>query len=151
MNDMDGLDQELQQDESSKESNITNFEEAKKKRRPFHYWTVGGVNHRMKLTADMVTMLENKYHVNILMLVTANDLPPLSVMLTIAQAAINPWEHGTKFETVKAMYDKWVEEGGNQIDFLSKVIIPTMGVSGFFTEDQTETILKNIEQRDALL
>lgn len=151
MNDMEGLDQELQQNESSKESNITNFEEAKKKRRPFHYWTVGGVNHRMKLTADMVTMLENKYHVNILMLVTANDLPPLSVMLTIAQAAINPWEHGTKFETVKAMYDKWVEEGGNQIDFLSKVIIPTMGVSGFFTEDQTETILKNIEQRDALL
>lgn len=147
--DTEGLDAVLE--EEAKETKVTTLEEAKKKRRPFHYWTVDGVEHRMKLTADMVTMLESKYRMNILVLVTADNLPPLSTMLTIAQAAINPWEHGTKFETVKAMYDKWVEEGGNQIDFLSKIIIPTLGVSGFFTEQQVEMILKNIEQSSMML
>ena len=151
MNGMEGLDEELKQDEASKENNITDFEEAKKKRRPFHYWTVGGVEHKMKLTTDMITMLENKYRMNILTIISANDIPPLSTMLTIAQAAINPWEHGTKYETVKAMYNKWVEEGGNQIDLLAKVIIPTMSVSGFFTEAQAEAILNGIEKKDMLI
>ena len=145
-NNFDGLDAELQQEETSKESNITSLEEAKKKRKPFHYWTVDGVNHKMKLTTDMILMLENKYHVNVMSLVLRDDTPPISVMLTIAQAAISPWEHGMKYEKVKAMYDKWLEEDGSQTDFLTKIIIPTMAVSGFFTAEQTETILKNIDQ-----
>ena len=100
----------------------------------------------MKLTTDMILMLENKYRVNVMSLVFKDDTPPISVMLTIAQAAISPWEHGMKYEKVKAMYDKWLEEDGSQTDFLTKIIIPTMAVSGFFTAEQTETILKNIDQ-----
>ena len=57
-NNFDGLDAELQQEETSKESNITSFEEAKKKRKPFHYWTVDGVDHKMKLTTDMILMCD---------------------------------------------------------------------------------------------
>ena len=119
-NNFDGLDAELQQEETSKESNITSFEEAKKKRKPFHYWTVDGVDHKMKLTTDMILMLENKYRVNVMSLVFKDDTPPI--------------------------YDKWLEEDGSQTDFLTKIIIPTMAVSGFFTAEQTETILKNIDQ-----
>ena len=68
-NNLDGLDAELQQEDTSRESNITSFEEAKKKRKPFHYWTVDGVDHKMKLTTDMILMLENKYRVNVMSLV----------------------------------------------------------------------------------
>ena len=46
----------------------------------------------------------------------------------------------------KQMYDKGLEEDGSQPDFCTKIIIPTMAVSGFFTAEQTETILKNIDQ-----
>ena len=92
---LEGLDEEFQKEETEK---VTSIEETKKKRPPFHYWEVAGVQHKMKLNTGMITKLENKYRTNIMTLVTANDIPPLGVMLTIAQAAIEPWEHGTTFD-----------------------------------------------------
>lgn len=147
---LEGLDEEIRREEAE-ENKVTCLEDVKKKRKPFHYWEVGGVDHKMKLTTRMITKLENKYRTNVMNLVTANDIPPLSVMLTIAQAAIEPWEHGTSYDKVSGMYDKWMEEGGNQTDFITKVIMPTMAVSGFFTEAMTESLLKEIAQEDALL
>lgn len=94
---LEGLDEEFQKEETEK---VTSIEETKKKRPPFHYWEVAGVQHKMKLNTGMITKLENKYRTNIMTLVTANDIPPLGVMLTIAQAAIEPWEHGTTFDKV---------------------------------------------------
>ena len=79
---LEGLDEEFQKEETEK---VTSIEEAKKKRPPFHYWEVAGVQHKMKLNTGMITKLENKYRTNILTLVTANDIPPLGVMLTIAR------------------------------------------------------------------
>lgn len=72
-------------------------------------------------------------------------------MLTIAQAAIEPWEHGTTFDKVTKLYDKWLEEGGNQFDFMAKVIMPTMAVSGFFTPAMAESLMKNLDQADVIL
>ena len=80
---LEGLDEEFQKEETEK---VTSIEEAKKKRPPFHYWEVAGVQHKMKLNTGMITKLENKYRTNIMTLVTANDIPPLGVMLTIARA-----------------------------------------------------------------
>ena len=91
MEKLEGLDEELEQEEAKQENNIVSMEEFQKKRKPFHYWTVKGTDHQMKLTTKMITKLENKYHMNITNLITSNDLPPLSVMLTVAQAAIAPW------------------------------------------------------------
>ena len=64
-----------------------------------------------------------------------DDMPPLSVMLTIIQAAMEPWEHGMDYSDVQKLYDRWTEEGGNQMNCFPGVIIPTMAVSGFFTEE----------------
>lgn len=143
---LEGLDEELQQEEERTEDKVTSFEEVKKKRRPFHYWTVGGVDHKMKLTTNMTMKLENKYHTNVLNLVASDTVPPLSVMLTVAQAAIVPWDHGTKLEKVQELYDKYLEEGGSQIEFYRRIIMPTLAVSGFFTADQAETLLREMEE-----
>ena len=145
---LEGLDEEFQKEETEK---VTSIEEAKKKRPPFHYWEVAGVQHKMKLNTGMITKLENKYRTNIMTLVTANDIPPLGVMLTIAQAAIEPWEHGTTFNKVTNLYDEWLEEGGSQFDFMSKVIMPTMAVSGFFTPAMAESLMKDLDQTDVIL
>ena len=48
------------------------------------------------------------------------------------------------------MYDKWLEEGGSQTEFLTKVILPTMAVSGFFTGSQRETVEKAVEEAEML-
>ena len=90
-----GIDTELGQNDDGREENKTvSFEEKKKERRPFHSWTVEGVEYRMKLQASMVLKLEQKYGTNITNLIFRDDTPPLSVLLTVAQAAMAPWSHG---------------------------------------------------------
>jgi hypothetical protein len=146
---LEGLDEELEQEETGSPAKIESFEEAKQKRKPFHYWTVDGEDHKMKLTTGMSIKLENKYKMSIIGLVTASDIPPLSVMLTIAQAALVPWEHNISLDYVMKLYDKWLEEDeGSQTEFFSKVILPTLAVSGFFPKKMENSLMKALEEDD---
>lgn len=125
--------------------------EKKPKRRPFHTWTVSGQDYKLKLTTQMIETLERKYRTNVLNLITAEGLPQLSVMLTVIQAAASPWNHGMSYERVQKLYDAWCEEGGSQIDLLSKVMMPVMVVSGFFTEEQGDSIMADLTKAGELL
>lgn len=125
------------------EDTVVSLEEKKEKRKPFHYWNVKGRDYRLKLKASTINKLENKYHQNIMNML--DDIPPLTVMLTIIQAAMEPWEHGMTFPKIQNLYDIWTdEEGGNQSDLYTKVILPTLSVSGFFTTEQAETLMEEI-------
>ena len=125
------------------EDTVVSLEEKKEKRKPFHYWNVKGRDYRLKLKASTISKLENKYHQNIMNML--DDIPPLTVMLTIIQAAMEPWEHGMTFPKIQNLYDIWTdEEGGNQSDLYTKVILPTLSVSGFFTTEQAETLMEEI-------
>ena len=150
MDRLDGLDTEMMEQEKENR-NVISLEETKKKRNPFHYWTVNGVEHKLKLTTGMITKLENKYRTNIMNLVATDGIPPLSVMLTIIQAAMIPWEHGTNIEKVNMIYDRWLEEGGSQSQLLPQVVMPVLAVSGFFTETQTASLMKDLEESMGLM
>lgn len=141
MENLGGLD-EVKVKENKTEETVVSLEEKKAKRKPFHYWEVNSRQFRLKLKASTVGKLENKYHQNIMNML--DDIPPLSVMLTIIQAAMEPWEHGMTYLKVQDLYDSWTEEGGNQSDLYTKVILPTLSVSGFFTADQAETLMEEI-------
>ena len=130
----------LEEMNETTEEKVVNMEE--KKKPPFHYWTVGGREYRLKLKATTINKLENKYRQNLMNMI--DEIPPLSVMLTIIQAAMEPWEHGLSYPKVQSLYDSWTEEGGNQMDLFTKVIIPTMAVSGFFTPEQADLIVEEI-------
>lgn len=153
MSNLGGLDGEMEQNvtEENKVSKITDIAEVKPKRRPFHYWEVGDRTFKLKLTTAMIGKLENKYRTNILNLVSENGLPPLSVMLTIVQAAMTPWEHGISYTDVMCLYDSWAEKGGNQMEFLTSILMPTMAVSGFFTEKQAASMMESLKEADELL
>ena len=140
-----GLDEEKQvQEEADETEKVVNLDEEKKRRKPFCYWTVGGKDYRLKLKAANVEKLENKYKCNIIHMI--DDLPPLSVMLTIIQAAMQSWEHGVKYTDVQNLYDKYAdEEGGNQISLYKDVIVPIMVVSGFFTEEMANGLTEALE------
>lgn len=144
-----GLEEEKQ--DMDEKTMILLEEEKKKRRKAYHYWAVAGQEHRLKLTTGMIEKLENKYRTNIMMLVSNDGLPPLSVMLTILQAAISPWEHGVSYEDVKRLYNKWVEDGGNQMELYTNVLMPTLAVSGFFTANQAEVILGKLDGLDDLM
>lgn len=146
---MNGLDEELQLNEQGTEvSDIEQKKKEKETRKAFHYWTVGGVEHKLKLNTSMITKLEGKYRTNVANLVITDGIPPLSVMLTIVQAAINPWEHGTSYSDVEKMFDAYLAEGGDQQSFFKNVLIPVMAVSGFFTEKQSREIQEKLAEQE---
>lgn len=148
MSDLGGLDE---MEEKVDNSATVKFPDKKSKRRPFHYWTVRDKDYRLKLNTSMIEKLENKYRTNIINLVSNDGIPPLSVMLTVVQAAMAPWEHGIDYKKVQNLYDNWFEDGGNQITFFSEVLMPTMAVSGFFTEKQAASIMESMKDMDELL
>lgn len=133
------------------EDKVTSITEAKKKRRPFHIWTVGGKEYKLKLKTNAIEKLENKYRKAVFSLVM-DDMPPLTIMLTVVYAGLRDWQHGFSFDDMKNIYEKWVdEEDGNQLEFYTKVLLPMVAVSGFFTAKQAEEILTNVENLDDAL
>ena len=52
---------------------------------------------------------------------------------------------------MKDEYDRWTENGGNQMEFYTSVVMPTLAVSGFFTEKQAESMMKSLQDVDELL
>ena len=62
------------------------------------------------------------------------------------QAAMQPWEHGVKYSDIVNLYDKYVEEGGSQVNLYKDVIIQTLAVSGFFTQKMAEELLEATEE-----
>lgn len=134
-------------DEEQGEATIVSVEECKKKRKAFHEWEVNGTYHKLKLKTGMIERLESKYRDNLLNVISKDGFPPLSVMLTVIQAAIQPWEHNISYKDVVALYDSWVDNNdGNQMELLNKVVIPTMAVSGFFTPDHAKSILSSLNE-----
>ena len=139
-----GLDEEVKAEEKKKE--ILSLEE-KKKRQPFAYWNVGGESFRMKLNTATICKLEDKFKCNLMdVLSRYGNIPPLSVMLAITQGAMLPWKHGLKYEQVQGLFDKYCEEGGTQLTFLTDVLIPIYQVSGFFSDGQQESMEKKLEE-----
>ena len=153
MGNLGGIDEDMNQEIRDEErvEKVVGIVERKPKRRPFHYWKVGNRDYKLKLTASMIEKLENKYRQNVLNLVAGEGIPPLSVMLAVVQAAMAPWEHGVGYDDVKDEYDRWTENGGNQMEFYTSVVMPTLAVSGFFTEKQAESMMKSLQDVDELL
>lgn len=120
------------------------------KRRPYATWTVDGKEYKLKLTASVITRLEERYKRNLLFLVSEDGMPPVSVMLTIIQAAMQAYHHGVTFQRVQSMYDVFVDEGGDQQALLGDVILPILSVSGFFTQNQMDVLTKEIKETDNL-
>jgi len=136
-------------DEQTTEEKVVDFNEAKKNRPLFHVWQVGDKEYKLKLKTSAIETLENKYKQGMFSLVM-EDMPPLTIMLTVIFAGLRDWQHGVTFDGVKAIYDAWVDnEGGNQLDLYTKVLMPMLAVSGFFTEKQAGDIMKSIDNMDS--
>lgn len=134
--------------EEREEEKVVSITEEKNRRKPFHCWTVGGRDYRLKLKASAINRLENKYRKNMMNVLLDDGIPPLSIMLTTIQTAMEPWEHGVSYSDVEKLYDKWEEkEDGNQTELFTDIIIPLMTVSGFFTPKQAQEILESIQSK----
>jgi hypothetical protein len=137
------LDDENVNEKTTSEDTVTD----KKKRAPFAYWNVGGMEYKLKLTTAVICQLEDKFKCNLLnILSNSGGVPPLAVMLSITQGAMKTWEHGIKYADIQGMFDKYCEEGGTQLSFMADVLMPIYSVSGFFSEDQQTEMDRKLEE-----
>jgi hypothetical protein len=52
---------------------------------------------------------------------------------------------------VQKLFDRYTEEGGDQLSFFSNVIMGTMAVSGFFTQSQAEELTEKMKQAELMM
>jgi hypothetical protein len=147
MSEFNGLDQELELEE---QNNIVEIQ-PKTKRKMFYEWEVDGVSYKLKLQTSVICKLEEKFGCNLLDVISKDGIPPLTHMLTIAQGAMAPWNHKMKYSDVQKLFDRYTEEGGDQLSFFSNVIMGTMAVSGFFTQSQAEELTEKMKQAELMM
>lgn len=120
------------------------------KKQPFALWKVGDTEYKLKLTTQEIIRLESLFNANLLSVISSNtennEMPPLKVMLLITHGAIKKYNHGIKEKDVIELFDKYEEEGGSQLSFMTDVFLPIFQVSGFFSQAQADTMNKNIEE-----
>lgn len=117
---------------------------------PFALWKVGDTEYKLKLTTQEIIRLESLFNANLLSVISSNtennEMPPLKVMLLITHGAIKKYNHGIKEKDVIELFDKYEEEGGSQLSFMTDVFLPIFQVSGFFSQAQADTMNENIEE-----
>lgn len=120
------------------------------KKQPFALWKVGDTEYKLKLTTQEIIRLESLFNANLLSVISSNtennEMPPLKVMLLITHGAIKKYNHGIKEKDVIELLDKYEEEGGSQLSFMTDVFLPIFQVSGFFSQAQADTMNENIEE-----
>ena len=147
----DDMAQESGAQEITPDVDITSPQPAKMKRKPFVVWSVGRSDYKLKLTASAICKLEQKYKKNLLLLITEEGIPPIAVMLTVVQAAMLQYHHGITYRAVQNLFDRYVEDGGDQNQLMADVLMPLMGVSGFFTQSQMDVLTEEMEDMDSTL
>ena len=146
MSELLGLD-----DETGEEETVVQFEEQKKARKAFATWTVAGKDYSLKLRTATICRLEEKFKCNLLSLFGNGGLPPLAVMLTIIQGAMETWKHKITITDIQNLFDTYCDEGGTQLTLLTDVIMPIMQVSGFFTDNQVEDMSEKMQEAKNLM
>lgn len=118
-----------------------------KPRELFAFWNVCGENHKLRLTPSNIMELERMYKRNLLNLMGDMDhLPSLTTMLQITHAAMKTWQHGLKLATVENLFEKYLEEGGSQLQFYVEVFMKIYTVSGFFSTTMSTELSEDMDE-----
>lgn len=128
------MEEKKETESESKESN---------KRKPYCIWHVNGIDYKLKLTTQSIINLEDKIGTNLLNVISSTEngkIPPLKIMLLIAHQAMQKYEHGIKEDKVIELFDRYQDEGGTQMTFMTDVFFPVYQVSGFFSQAQMESM-----------
>lgn len=132
--------------ETKNEEAIVEFPDEQQRKKGYYYWEVGGQTYMLKLTTAHIERLENKFKGALMNVVIDGDIPPLSVMLDIVHAAMQPMNHKMSRDKVVEIYDRYVEDGGSQMELYSNVIMGICGVSGFFPQKLAQKNQQEIQE-----
>lgn len=118
----------------------------------FAIWEVGEEEYKLKLKTSAVCSLEEKLNMSLMDVIgTVRTMPPLSIMLTITHAAMKDWNAGIKRSDVDNIFDKYIEAGGSQLEFFTKVFMDIYKVSGFFSQAAAQKMEEQQEKAQEML
>ena len=118
--------------------------------KPFVTWKISDDEDiKLVLGAGDICQLEDKLNAGNLVSVIGNSqtgMPSLKTMLTVVQQATNRYNHGIKMADVYAMYDRYIDNGGSQVDFYTDVYVNIFSASGFFPKEQASDLTEKLEE-----
>lgn len=114
------------------------------KRIPWATWEVDGTEYKLKLTTGAITKLEEQFKTNLVNVL--DGVPALKIMLTVTHAAMQKFHHGIKYKEVEEIFEKYIDEGGSQTEFLTDVFMPIYQASGFFSGSMAETMSEKLDE-----
>lgn len=120
-------------------------------RKQFAIWEVDGEEYKLKLKTSTLCDLEEKLGTSLMTVLGNGNMPALKIMLTITHYAMKDYNSNIKFKDVQNLFDKYLDEGGNQLEFFSNVVMDIYKVSGFFTEAQTEMMEEKQERAQEIM
>ncbi|MFR2528933.1 MAG: DUF6096 family protein [Clostridium paraputrificum] len=120
-------------------------------RKQFAIWEVDGEEYKLKLKTSTLCDLEEKLGTSLINVLGNGNMPALKIMLTITHYAMKDYNSNIKFKDVQNLFDKYLDEGGNQLEFFSNVVMDIYKVSGFFTEAQTEMMEEKQERAQEIM
>ena len=116
-------------------------------RKPFAIWKVGDEEYKLKLKSSDICEAEEALGGSLINFIgSESGLPLLKNMMIITHYAMRSWNHSIKLNDVYDIYDKYIEEGGSQVDFFSSVYMDVYQVSGFFSKSQSKELEKTAKE-----
>ena len=91
------------------------------------------------MPVDGIQKLEAKYKTNLMNIMgTGNGgMPALTVMLDVTHEAMKKYNHGVSRTDVNDIFERYLDEGGSQLNFYTEIYMNIFQVSGFFSDSLT--------------
>ena len=96
------------------------------------------------MTVGAITKLEEQFKTNLINVL--DGVPALKIMLTVTHAAMQKFHHGVKYKEVEELFEKYIDGGGSQTEFLTDVFMPIYQASGFYSGSMAETMSEKLDE-----
>lgn len=101
-------------------------------------FSAGDKEYKLRLNIRNTVALEKKLGCNPLTIFGDGDkMPTLTTMVNILHASLQQLNHGITLEDAYNIFDEWLEDGHNMIEFLP-IIIDIYKASGIINKDASE-------------
>lgn len=101
-------------------------------------FTAGNRDYRLRLNTRAIITLEKAIGCNPLSIFGDGDtIPPVSTMIAILHAALQPLEHGISYDRACDIFDDYLNDGHQMTDFLA-VIVEIYKASGLIKDVEVD-------------
>lgn len=96
----------------------------------YYDFTVGNTQYKLRIDIRNIVALEKKIGGNPLSIFGKGEtIPTIDTMIMVLHAALQHYHHGITIDGAMAIFEEWLEDGHNTVDFIS-IILEIYKVSG---------------------